>query len=151
METAIKNILTVSSPSFGHEEFIPKLYTCQGKGINPPLSIHGIPERTRCLALIMEDPDALGNIFDHWLVWNIPPTDAIPENTTPGLEGKNSGGQIGYTPPCPPSGTHRYFFKVFAIDSVLELEKGAEKNKLLRALQNHVLAYGELIGLYKKA
>lgn len=148
--TAIKTALSVTSPVFRNEDYIPKTYTCQGVGISPPLSINGIPEHTRSLALIVEDPDAPVNIYDHWIVWNIPPTDTIPENSVPGLEGKNSSGKIGYIGPCPPSGIHRHFFKVFAVDSLLELEKGGDKNKLLYVLQNHVLAYGELIGLYKK-
>jgi Raf kinase inhibitor-like YbhB/YbcL family protein len=148
--TAIKTILSLSSSAFQQEDYIPKKYTCQGAGINPPLTIKGIPENTRCLALIMEDPDAPVNIYDHWIVWNIPPTDTIPENTIPGLEGTNSSGKIGYIGPCPPSGTHRYFFKMYAVDSLLEVEKGVVKSELLNVLQHRVLAYGELIGLYKK-
>ena len=149
--TAIKTrTLNVSSPSFKHEGYIPKDYTCEGAGKSPALIIRGIPEDTLSLAIIVEDPDAPEKVFDHWLVWNIPPTDTIPENTIPGLEGRNSNGNIGYIGPCPPSGIHRYFFKVFAVDTLLETEKGADKRKLLYVLENHVLAYGELIGLYKK-
>src|SRR5690349_14811657 len=126
--TAVKTILSVSSAAFQHDDYIPKKYTCQGAGISPPLTIKGIPEHTRSLALIMEDPDAPVNVYDHWIVWNIPPTDTIPENTVPGREGKNSSGKIGYIGPCPPSGTHRYFLKLFAVDVLLEVEKGVEKS-----------------------
>lgn len=151
METVAKRTtLMISSPAFEHEGLIPAQYTCEGAGINPPLSIGGIPDDAKTLALIMEDPDAPGRVFDHWLVWNIPPTEAIPENSVPGLEGTNSRGLIGYTGPCPPSGTHRYFFKVFAVDTLLELAKGADKTKLNYVLQRHVIGYGELIGLYRK-
>jgi len=149
METAVKTILSVSSSAFEHEGLIPKKYSCEGAGKNPPLHIAGIPEETRSLAIIVEDPDATHGVFDHWLVWNIRPKDTIPEGIVPGLEGKNSGGEIGYIGPCPPSGTHRYFFKVFAVDCLLEVEMGADKRKLNYVLENHILAYGELIGLYR--
>lgn len=142
--------LTVSSPSFNHGEHIPSKYSCEGEGINPPLNIRGIPEDTKALVIIVEDPDAPDHVFDHWLVWNIPPSGAIAENSVPGTEGKNGRGDIGYTGPCPPSGTHRYFFEVFAMDQLLELEKGADKSMLTYVMQSHVIAYGELVGLYSK-
>jgi Raf kinase inhibitor-like YbhB/YbcL family protein len=140
--------LYVSSPSFAHEEHIPEKFTCDDLNISPGLEIRGIPADARSLAIVMEDPDAPGKVFDHWLVWNIPPTESIPENSQSGLEGLNSSGKIGYMGPCPPSGTHRYFFKVFAVDTLLETEKGADKTKLEYVLKDHILAYGELIGLY---
>ena len=151
MITAAKTKLAVSSPAFQHEGMIPKDFTCDGEDKSPPLKIDWIPEETRSLAIIMEDPDAPGKTFDHWLVWNIPPTDTIPENSSPGLEGTNSAGKVGYMGPCPPSGIHRYFFKIYAVDMLLEAEKGADKRKLEYVLTDHVLAYGELIGLYKKS
>ena len=153
METTdkIKTKLTISSPSFKHEALIPSTYTCQGSNINPSLVIERIPKEALSLALIMDDPDAPGGPFDHWLVWNIPPVKVIPENSHPGLEGMNSRGDLGYTGPCPPSGTHRYFFKVYAVDILLETTKGATKEKLEFALQNHTIAYGELMGRYKKS
>jgi Raf kinase inhibitor-like YbhB/YbcL family protein len=150
METTVKTKLSISSPSFKHKGLIPRTYTCEGANINPPLVIEGIPQDTRSLALIMDDPDAPAGTFDHWLVWNIPPVKVIPENSRPGLEGLNSRGELGYIGPCPPSGTHRYFFKVYAVNMLLETQKGASKEKLEFALQNHTIAYGELIGLYKK-
>ena len=153
METTdkIKTKLTISSPSFKHEGPIPRTYTCQGSDINPSLVIEDIPKEALSLAIIVDDPDAPGGTFDHWLVWNIPPVKVIPENSHPGLEGMNSRGDLGYMGPCPPSGTHRYFFKVYAVDTLLETKKGATKEKLEFALQNHTVAYGELIGLYKKS
>jgi Raf kinase inhibitor-like YbhB/YbcL family protein len=152
METTIrfKTKLNISSPSFKQEGLIPRTYTCEGSNVNPPLVIESIPEETLSLALIMDDPDAPGGTFDHWVVWNIPPVKSIPENSNPGLEGMNSMGELGYTGPCPPSGTHRYFFKVYAVDVLLDTQKGATKEKVEFALQDHTIAYGELIGLYKK-
>jgi Raf kinase inhibitor-like YbhB/YbcL family protein len=152
METTIrfKTKLNISSPSFKQEGLIPRTYTCEGSNVNPPLVIESIPEETLSLALIMDDPDAPGGTFDHWVVWNIPPVKSIPENSNPGLEGMNSMGELGYTGPCPPSGTHRYFFKVYAADVLLDTQKGATKEKVEFALQDHTIAYGELIGLYKK-
>jgi Raf kinase inhibitor-like YbhB/YbcL family protein len=153
METTVKTKtkLSVNSPSFKHEGLIPKTYTCEGTNISPPLIIEGMPEETLSLAVIMDDPDAPGGTFDHWLVWNIPPVKVIHENSSPGLEGMNSMGELGYAGPCPPSGTHRYFFKVYAVNMLLDTQRGASKEKLEFALQNHTIAYGELIGLYKKA
>ena len=150
METTVKTKLNISSPSFKHEGLIPRAYTCEGSNINPPLIIEGIPEDARSLALLVDDPDAPVKTFDHWLVWNIPPVKVIPENSRPGLEGMNSKGELGYTGPCPPSGTHRYFFKVYAVDMLLDTQKGSNKEKLEFALAKHTIAYGELIGLYEK-
>src|SRR3954470_11173521 len=103
--TEIKTILAVSSPSFTHEGFIPKKFTCEGSGANPALEIDGFPEETKTLALIVEDPDAVSGIFDHWVTWNIPPAHTITENAVPGVSGKNGKGSVGFTPPCPPKGT----------------------------------------------
>lgn len=150
MEALAVKQLYISSPSFEYEGKIPEKFTCDGENINPALEIKGIPDNTRSLAIIMEDPDAPGNVFDHWLVWNIPPTHSIPENSVPGLEGENSGCKIGYIGPCPPSGTHRYFFKIYAVDTLLDAEKGADKMKLNYILKDHVLGYGEFVGLYSK-
>lgn len=147
---AAKATLTVSSPVFEHEDHIPKKYTCEGENINPPVTIQGIPKETVSLALIMEDPDAPRGIFVHWVVWNIQPTETIEEKSLPGAIAKNSKGEFGYTGPCPPSGTHRYFFKVYALDSLLDLHDDVDKQMVEQALHDHVLAYGELMGLYKK-
>jgi len=152
METTVKTKtrLHVSSPSFQHEGLIPRTYSCQGSNINPALVIENIPKDAISMALIMDDPDAPAGTFNHWVVWNIPPVSVIPENSRPGLEGVNSSGKVGYTGPCPPSGTHRYFFKIYAVNMLLDTQKEATKEKLEFALQSHTIAYGELIGLYKK-
>jgi Raf kinase inhibitor-like YbhB/YbcL family protein len=147
---AAKATLTISSLEFEHEGYIPMKYTCEGKNINPPITINGLPKETISLALIMEDPDAPGKIFDHWVVWNIRPTQTIEENSRPGIAGKNSKGESLYTGPCPPSGTHRYFFKIYALDTLLDLDNDVDKKMVEQALHDHVLAYGEMMGMYKK-
>ena len=142
--------LTISSPAFKHEAAIPSQYTCDGENISPPLQIDGIPAATRSLVLIMDDPDAPRGTFDHWLVWNIEPVTALAEGSVPGTQGANSFGKTAYGGPCPPSGTHRYFFKVFALSSNLDLPSGANKKTLEQALQPHVLAEGTLMGTYSR-
>jgi Raf kinase inhibitor-like YbhB/YbcL family protein len=150
MTTAVKTTLDISSPAFQNEGMIPKKYTCDGEGKNPPIRIGELPEQTRSLVLIVEDPDAPGRIFDHWIVWNIPPLDVIEEDSKPGHVGRNGKGEPRYTGPCPPSGSHRYFFKLYALDQLLFLDAGATKNDIIEAMQNHILGYGELIGIYKR-
>jgi hypothetical protein len=142
--------LTVKSPAFENNKLIPSKYTCDGEDVSPPLKIEGIPEKTKSLALIMEDPDAPAGLFIHWLVWNIPPTDKIQENSVPGTEGLNTNKKNSYHGPCPPGGTHRYYFKVYALDTHLNLSAFSEKEVLENAMQNHILAHGELIGLYRR-
>ena len=112
--------LVVKSPAFEANKQLPKKYCCDGQEINPPLKIDGVPEEAKTLVLIVDDPDAPSGTFDHWVVWNIPASMAnIGENTVPGMEGLNSARAQGYMGPCPPSGTHRYFFKVYALDTAL--------------------------------
>lgn len=142
--------LEVFSTVFSHNGHIPSEYTCDGKDINPPIEVNKIPEGTRTLALIMEDPDAPRGVFDHWLVWNISPNEAIAEDANPGIPGLNDFGKTGYGGPCPPSGVHRYFFKVYALDTTLELLAGADKKSLLQAMQGHILAEGAVMGLYQR-
>ena len=143
--------LAVKSPAFENNKPIPKKYSCDGEEINPPLTVEGIPKEAKTLALIVDDPDAPRGTFDHWVVWNIPPTGTITENNVPGTEGLNSAGQHAYVGMCPPSGTHRYFFKVYALDAKLELKPEQTKKKdLEKAIQGHILAKGELIGLYRR-
>ena len=144
------NTLIISSTAFQNEAVIPSRYTCEGEDINPPLEVENIPEGAKTLAIIVEDPDAPKGIFDHWLVWNIPPESPIEENRIPGMSGKNSAGKTGYHGPCPPSGYHRYYFHVFALDSSLDLEAGADKGELRAAMKPHILAKGSLMGRYKK-
>ncbi|HXA01266.1 MAG TPA: YbhB/YbcL family Raf kinase inhibitor-like protein [Cytophagaceae bacterium] len=149
-ETAIGK-LKISSEAFENNEYIPLIYTCEGKNINPPLRIQNIPVDTESLAIIVDDPDAPAGIFTHWMVWNIYPTSVIEENSFPeGTEGINDYTETKYMGPCPPSGTHRYFFKVYALDAMLDIEKISTKANLERVMQEHILAYGELIGLYQK-
>lgn len=148
--------LTVKSTEFSQGGHIPRKYSsCEGEDINPPLEINGYPETTKTLALIMEDPDATqgatDGVFDHWLVWNISPYEPIAENHVPGISGLNSAGKANYTGPCPPTGTHRYFFKVYALDTSLDLPAGTAKKALKEAMQGHIVASGELMGLYKKS
>ncbi len=147
------SVLKISSSAFEHMGKIPARYTCDGEDMNPPLRIENLPEGTRSIALIMDDPDAPMGTWDHWVIWNISPESlTIDENSLPlkAVEGKNSWGRIGYGGPCPPSGTHRYFFKVFALDSLLDLARGAGKKDLEEAMGSHILSKGELIGLYRR-
>ena len=141
--------LTLSSPQFEHEQSIPAKYTCQGEDVNPPLAIEGIPEGTKSLVMIMDDPDAPAGTWDHWVVWNISPTSSISEDSVPGEEGMNSWGKSGYGGPCPPSGTHRYFFKLYALDVELELPSTADKRTVEAAMEGHVISQTILIGLYQ--
>ena len=142
--------LVVKSPAFENNKLIPSKYTCDGEGVNPPLTIEGIPEKAQSLALIMEDPDAAAGVFTHWIVMSIPTTGIIKEKHPPGTEGLNSSRRRGYHGPCPPSGTHRYFFKVYALDTKLDLGPLAEKEDLEIAMQGHIVAQGEIIGLYRR-
>jgi hypothetical protein len=143
--------LNVKSPVFENNKLIPTKYSCDGDEVNPPLTIEGIPPATKTLALIVDDPDAPMGTFDHWIVWNIPPEGKITENSVPGTQGLNSGGQQGYIGMCPPSGTHRYFFKLYALDVRLDLKPNSTRKKdLEKAMQGHILAKGELIGLYRR-
>ncbi|PZR23051.1 MAG: YbhB/YbcL family Raf kinase inhibitor-like protein [Citrobacter freundii] len=151
MPTVSIETLIVSSPAFKHEGEIPQKYTCEGEEINPPLQINEIPHGTQALALIMEDPDAPGGTFVHWVVWNIPPDDhQIHENSNPGISGMNSGGKTGYHGPCPPSGSHRYYFHVYALDREITLAPGESKHALIQEMEKHTLAKGSLMGTYQK-
>jgi Raf kinase inhibitor-like YbhB/YbcL family protein len=142
--------LIISSAAFENEGIIPSKYTCDGEDINPPLEVDNIPEGTKTLAIIVEDPDAPKGTFDHWIIWNIPPERLIEENRIPGMSGKNGAGKTGYYGPCPPSGYHRYYFHVFALDNSLDLEAGIDKKTLETAMEPNILAKGSLMGRYKK-
>jgi Raf kinase inhibitor-like YbhB/YbcL family protein len=142
--------LQVSSPAFAVNQVIPAQYTCEGKDINPPLEIAGIPEKARSLTLIVDDPDAPGKTWVHWVVWNIPITHHIKENSIPGEQGVNDFKRTAWGGPCPPSGTHRYFFKVYALDTLLQLSSTTTKKQLEQAMGEHILAFGELVGNYKR-
>ena len=142
--------MKLSSPEFEHKAFIPQKFTCQGKGVNPGLVIEGIPSEAKSLALIMDDPDAPGGDFVHWVLYNIPVTSRIEEDTILGKQGLNSLGRLGYVSPCPPTGVHRYFFKVYALDKMLNYDEGLSKSELEKEIFAHLLDKTELIGLYQK-
>lgn len=142
------------SSVFDHQEKIPSHYTCDDEDVNPPLQIEGIPEKTASLVLIVDDPDAPAGDWVHWLVWNIAPdTKEIKENTVPtgAIEGTTDFKRTGWGGPCPPSGTHRYFFKLYALDVVLDLPVTAKKVDLEKAMEGHILEKAELIGLYQRS
>src|SRR5687767_11948225 len=122
--------LTVTSPDFEDGGEIPAQFTCDVDGTNPNLNIDGLPEGTKSLAIIMEDPDVLSTTFNHWIVWNIPPGQTIAANSVPGIQGNNSLGRSSYLGPCPPGGTHRYFFKVYALNTMLDIDSDSNKRKL---------------------
>jgi len=142
--------LTITSTAFKDGGEIPSRYTCEGENINPPLLIDQIPHGTQTLAVIAEDPDAPNGTFDHWIAWNIPPDTLIEEDRPPGISGKNSAGKTGYHGPCPPSGSHRYYFHVFALDDSLQVESGADRKTVEAAMQPYIIAKGSIMGRYKK-
>lgn len=142
--------LIVTSPAFGDKSRIPSKYTCDGDDVNPPIMIEGIPEAAESLVLIVDDPDAPRGTWDHWIVWNIPPKGRLEEDSVPGTEGMNDSGRQSYSGPCPPSGTHRYFFKVYALDTKLNLPTNSRKRDVERAMKGHILAEGQLVGLYSR-
>jgi len=146
--------MKIESAQFSNNQMIPAHYTCQGDDINPPLVIGPVSGGVKTLALIVDDPDAPGGTWVHWVVFNIPPPNAtltINEDSVPGKQGMNSWGKSKYGGPCPPSGTHRYFFKVYTLDSQLNLKEGSTKQQLEEAMKGHVIDQAELIGLYKKS
>ncbi len=146
------NKMKISSPAFEDNGDIPDRYTCQGQDVNPELNIEGIPENAKSLVLIMDDPDAPAGTWDHWIVFNIPIIAKIEENSVPqgAVQGKNSWGKSNYGGPCPPSGQHRYLFKLYALDTTLELDTNSDKSNVEQAMQGHILAEAKLIGLYSK-
>jgi Raf kinase inhibitor-like YbhB/YbcL family protein len=143
----------LTSPAFNHVSQIPSKYTCDGENINPHLIIHGIPAQAKSLALVMEDPDAPAGLWIHWVMWNIPPeTVEIHEHTAPrGAElGLNTRKKSAYDGPCPPSGTHRYIFRLYALDTKLHLPADTTSQALETAMQQHTLATVELVGTYSR-
>jgi hypothetical protein len=152
--------MKLTSSAFQNQGRIPALYTCDGQGINPPLEIDDIPANTKSLAMIVEDPDVPKNLREdglwiHWMIWNIPASTtgvSIGEGSTPsGVVGLSTDGRQAYNPMCPPDREHRYFFKVFALDTIIELDpNSATREDLYAALQNHVLETAELMGKYER-
>lgn len=149
----MSQLIKITSPAFAQGAMIPKQYSCDGAAINPPLNFSNIPQDAKSLVLIVDDPDAPMATFTHWLVWNISPqTLEIKENSLPqkAIEGTNTGGTTKYVSPCPPSGQHRYFFKIYALNTVLDLPSNTNKASLEQALSGHIIASGELMGIYKR-
>ena len=144
--------MKITSSAFHEGANIPSKFTCDGSDTSPPLQIAGVPSGAKSLVLIVDDPDAPSGLFTHWLVWNIPPqTGSIAEGSAPqGVQGANDFGKSGYRGPCPPPGTHRYSFKIFALDREMELRSGAKRSQVDAAMKGHVIAQGELVGRYAK-
>jgi Raf kinase inhibitor-like YbhB/YbcL family protein len=144
--------MKITSSAFQEGGNIPSKFTCDGSDISPPLQIAEVPSGTKSLALVVDDPDAPSGLFTHWMVWNISPqTNTIEEGSTPkGVDGTNDFGKSGYGGPCPPSGTHRYYFKIFALDRELDLPPGTKRSQLDAAMKGHVVEQGELIGRYSR-
>jgi|GEM_PF-66625 len=144
---------SITSSAFAENGSIPPEYTADGRNVSPPLAISAVPDGTLSLALIMDDPDAPRGTWDHWIVWNIPPATAeISAGSVPAgaVQGANGWGRSDYGGPSPPSGTHRYFFKLYALDAALDLKPGANKAALERAMEGHIIAQATLVGLYSR-
>ncbi len=150
-----KNVanMRLTSLAFADNDLIPVQYTCKGDNINPPLSIGDVPEEARSLVLIVDDPDAPAGTWTHWLAWNIDPRiGGIEENSVPegAVEGTTDFGSAGYGGPCPPSGTHRYFFRLYALDEQPDISSGSDRKELEKAMDGHVIAKAELVGLFSR-
>jgi Raf kinase inhibitor-like YbhB/YbcL family protein len=144
--------MKITSSAFQEGGNIPSKFTCDGSDTSPPLQITGVPSEAKSLVLIADDPDAPSGLFTHWLIWNIPPqTNSISEGSAPkGVPGTNDFGKSGYKGPCPPPGTHRYSFKIYALDRELDLRGGAKRSQLDAAMKGHVVAQGVLVGRYAR-
>jgi hypothetical protein len=150
--------LQLTSEAFSDGTMIPKRFTCDGEDVSPPLSWSALPAETGSLALICDDPDAPVGTWDHWVLFNIPATaTGLPEDVPAkairedgSVHGNNSWGRLGYGGPCPPGGTHRYFFKLYALDIALNLTSGATKSQLVSAMEGHILDQGQLMGKYRR-
>ena len=145
--------LEITSPAFKEGEMIPKLYTCKGKDGSPPLKIAPVVKESKSLVLIMDDPDAPSGDFVHWVIWNMSPKTSIIKNSIApegAMEGYTSLNKPGFVAPCPPSGIHRYNFKLYALDAVLSIPKFSNKADLTRAMDKHIIGSAEIIGLYGK-
>jgi hypothetical protein len=145
--------MLITSPVFTNNNPIPAKYSCDGDNISPPLKFGDIPANAKSLILIVDDPDAPMGTFSHWLLWNInPQTAELKENSVPqgAVQGKNTTGSNNWVSPCPPSGQHRYFFKVYALDTTLNLSPDSDRQILEKAIAGHVIDSGELMGLYKR-
>jgi Raf kinase inhibitor-like YbhB/YbcL family protein len=144
--------MKVTSPSFSDGGWIPDKHACRGENISPRLDVSGIPDGAKSLVLIVDDPDAPMKVWVHWVVFNIPPVSLIPEGELlqGSIEGMNDFGTHEYGGPCPPSGIHRYFFKAYALDAMLDLGDYATKQDVEAAMKGHILAQADLVGKYEK-
>ena len=145
--------MQLKSPALSQNGAVPEKYTCDGQNISPPLQIAETPENAKSLALICDDPDASGKTWTHWTVWNIDPTTTeIVEGKTPAgsTQGVTDFGEVGYGGPCPPAGTHRYFFKLYALDTTLNIPYQAKKEDIEKAMEGHVIDQTQLVGVYSK-
>ena len=144
--------MKITSSAFQQAASIPSKFTCDGADASPPLQISDVPSGAKSLVLIVDDPDAPSGLFTHWIVWNIPPqTGSIDEGSSPkAVQGTNDFGKSGYGGPCPPAGTHRYYFRIFALDRELDLSFGAKRAQIDAAIKGHVIAQGELMGRYSR-
>ncbi|MBM3896911.1 MAG: YbhB/YbcL family Raf kinase inhibitor-like protein [Thaumarchaeota archaeon] len=150
--------MIIESPAFKNGDRIASKYTCDGADISPELKWRDAPKNTKSFALISDDPDAPMGVFTHWIIFNIPPSEGTlkegietkPTLPNGSIQGKTDFGRIGYGGPCPPSGTHRYRFHIYALDTMLSLSAGSTKQQVLRAIQGHVLEEAETFGLYSR-
>ncbi|MBU0612014.1 YbhB/YbcL family Raf kinase inhibitor-like protein [Patescibacteria group bacterium] len=145
--------MQMESPSFKYGEEIPSKFTCDGEGVNPSLVLKNVPKEAKSLALVVYDPDAPSGTWIHWLVWNISPeTSDINENSIPAgaVVGENSWPRNSYGGPCPPDGSHRYFFKIYALNTTLNIPENSKFQDLENSIKDHVLAEAELMGRYKR-
>jgi len=144
--------MNISSAAFKDTTSIPSKYTCDGANTSPPLAFGAIPPGAKSLALVVDDPDAPRGTFDHWVVWNIPPnTTTVGEGQSPqGVSGQNGYGKSGYMGPCPPGGEHRYYFKLYALDTTLTLPPSSSKSDLEKAMKGHTVAQAQMMGRYKR-
>jgi len=151
--------IDVRSSAFSEGERIPSDFTCEGADMSPPIEWSGVPARAQSIAILVDDPDAPAGDWVHWLAYDLPPSltrlpAGIPDGgrlPSGGSQGRSDFGSLGYGGPCPPSGTHRYFFKIYALDEVLHLKPGVTKKGLLKAMEGHVLAEGRLTGTYERS
>jgi len=144
--------MEVTSSAFQNNQPIPSRYTCDGEDLSPPLDFHQVPADAKSLVVIVDDPDAPMGTFDHWIAWNLPATTAfLAEGADIPKEGRNDFRETGYRGPCPPPGpAHRYFFKVYALDTMLDIAEGSTKQQLEEAMEGHILAHAELVGTFQR-
>lgn len=144
--------MEIISAVFKTEEAIPAKYTCDGMDLSPPLAFKDVPEGAESLALIVDDPDAPGGTWVHWVVWNMEPSisEISQGEQIKAEKGKNDFGKLNYGGPCPPRGTHRYYFKLYALDKRLNLREGSSKKQLEKAMEGHILGEAQLMGVYSR-